>query len=81
MGLLRFHWDHFGPDAPETARHFLRHLDEFCQRNAIEGYRHWVTEHPLHSVSTLECDEKHLAIIRDPLRPKRAERVLDGPAT
>ena len=35
MGLLRFHWDFFGPDAEPTAEHFLKHLDEFCAREGI----------------------------------------------
>lgn len=77
MGLLRFHWDFFGPDAPQTAAHFLHHVDEFCARNAITGQRHWTTALPLRVTATLECDEAHLAVIRDSLRPKRAERVLE----
>lgn len=77
MGLLRFHWDFFGADAAETARHFLRHADEFCARNGISGQRHWATVLQSHTTATLECDEQHLRTIRDALRPKRAERVLD----
>lgn len=77
MSLLRFHWDFFGPDALETAQHFLRHVDEFCSRSGIEGHRHWTTALPVRVTATLECDEQHLAIVRDGLRPKRAERVLE----
>ncbi len=75
MPLLRFHWDFFGPDAPETAEHFLRHVDEFCAKETITGYRHWVTKLPVRCTATLECDESHLILVRDRLRPKRAERV------
>lgn len=75
MPLLRFHWDFFGPDAPETAEHFLRHVDEFCAKETITTYRHWVTKLPVHCTATLECDESHLILVRDRLRPKRAERV------
>jgi hypothetical protein len=77
MGLLRFHWDFFGPDAPQTADHFLRHLDQFCAREGITGQTHWVTQEPARSIATVECDEQHLKVIRDSLRPKRAERVLE----
>lgn len=75
MALLRFHWDFFGPDAPVTAEHFLRHVDEFCARQGITGQRHWVTALPVRCTATLECDEMHLVLVRDRLRPKRAERV------
>jgi hypothetical protein len=77
MGLLRFHWDFFGPDAVRTAEHFLHHLDQFCAKEGVDGYRHWTTDQKIRAVATLECNELHLALIRDRLRPKRAERVLD----
>ena len=32
-----FCWDFFGPRAEGTARHFLRHLDDFLQRERVEG--------------------------------------------
>lgn len=79
MATLRFHWDFFGPDAPETAAHFLRHVDEFCAREGVDGQRHWVTEQPVRCTATLECDEVHLNVVRDALRPVRAERVLEQP--
>jgi hypothetical protein len=77
MPLLRFHWDFFGPDAPATAEHFLKHVGEFCARHAVTGHRHWTTKLPARVTATLECDEAHLQLIRDALRPKRAERVLE----
>lgn len=77
MGLLRFHWDFFGPDALPTAQHFLRHLDQFCAREGVSGHRHWTTDQKMRTVATMECDERYLTTIRDALRPKRAERVLD----
>ncbi len=78
MGLLRFHWDFFGPDAAATAAHFLHHVDEFCTREGIHGQRHWSMPTPAGHTATLECGEEHLALVRDRLRPKRAERVLGG---
>jgi hypothetical protein len=32
-----FCWDFFGPRAEGTARHFLRHLDDFLERERIAG--------------------------------------------
>ncbi len=77
MALLRFHWDFFGPDALPTAEHFLRHLDQFCAREGVEGHRHWTTDQKMRVVATMECDESYLVVIRDALRPKRADRVLE----
>lgn len=77
MPLLRFHWDFFGPDAEPTAEHFLKHLDEFCAREGITAHRHWVTKLPVRCTAVLECDEKHLKLVRDALRPVRGERVLE----
>ncbi len=75
MPLLHFHWDFRGPDAQPTADHFRKHLDEFCQREGIEPHRAWISGLQVRWIVTLECDEQHLAIVRDRLRPKRAERV------
>ena len=77
MGLLRFHWDFFGPDAMTTAEHFLRHVDEFCAGEGISDQRHWVAAVEVRCTAILECDEKHLLLVRDRLKPKRGERVLD----
>jgi len=77
MSLLRFHWDFFGPDALQTAEHFLHHVDEFCARNSISGHRRWTTALPVRVTATLECDEAHMKVIRDALKPKRADRVLE----
>ncbi|MCB0795286.1 MAG: hypothetical protein KDB88_11170 [Flavobacteriales bacterium] len=77
MGLLRFHWDFFGPDALNTANHFREHLEQFCTHEGITGHRHWSTGMPRRCIATLECGEEHLVLVRDRLKPKRAERVLD----
>lgn len=60
-----------------TAEHFLEHVDEFCTKHGIDGHQHWITAVPARCTATLECEEEHLTIVRDRLRPKRAERVLE----
>jgi len=75
--LIRLHWDFFGPDAPKTAEHFLKHLDQFCAREKITGYRHWVSEQTIRSTAVMECEEQYLKLLRDALRPVRGERVLE----
>jgi hypothetical protein len=77
MSLLRFHWDFFGPDAQPTAEHFLRHLDTFCTREGIDSYRHWVSRSAVGSTASLECEDVYLKLVRDALRPKRGEKVLE----
>jgi hypothetical protein len=77
MPLLRFHWDFFGPDAETTAKHFLKHIDDFCARNGIRDYEHGITRQVVRCTAVLECDEQHLKVIREALRPVRGERVLE----
>jgi hypothetical protein len=77
MARLRFHWDFFGPDAVVTAEHFLKHLDTFCTREGIVGHQHWITQRGIAQVAIMECDERYLVLVRDALRPKRGERVLE----
>jgi hypothetical protein len=78
MPTLRFHWDFLGPDAPITAKHFCHHLEEFCEMHRIAEQRTLTTDLPGRSVASLECDEKHMLLVRDLLRPKRAERLVEG---
>jgi hypothetical protein len=76
MPTLRFHWDFFGPDAAPTAEHFVKHVHEFCDREGITERRAWATPSAVGATATLECHEMHLLLVRDRLRPKRAERLL-----
>ena len=55
--------------------HFCKHLEEFCAREGISSRRTWVTALPVKCIATLECAEEHLKLVRDRLRPRRAERV------
>lgn len=76
MPTLRFHWDFFGPDAVPTSEHFVKHLHEFCDREGIAERKAWHTPSGAGCIATLECDEAHMILVRDRLRPKRAERLL-----
>ncbi|MFZ1686071.1 MAG: hypothetical protein WAU70_01535 [Flavobacteriales bacterium] len=75
MPLLRFHWDFFGPDAAPTAEHFVKHLHQFCDKEGITERSAWTTSLPIRCTATLECDEQHMLLVRDRLKPKRAERI------
>ena len=67
-----FCWDFFGPRAERTARHFLRHLDEFLQRERVEGCRTAV-EAPRSNQWTVTCHTPPAAAeaVRAALRPRR----------
>lgn len=75
MPILRFHWDFLGPDAEPTAKHFCHHLEEFCEMHGIADPRTYTTMEGRRCVASMECDEKHMILVRDHLRPKRAERL------
>ncbi|MGV9013685.1 MAG: hypothetical protein ACOH13_13920 [Flavobacteriales bacterium] len=75
MPTLRFHWDFLGPDAQGTAEHFCHHVEEFCATNSIADPRTFTTMVQGRCVASLECDEKHMLLVRDRLLPKRAERL------
>lgn len=75
MPTLCFHWDFLGPDARITAEHFCHHLEEFCELHHIANPRTFTSPAQNRWVASLECDEKHLVLVRDHLRPKRAERL------
>ena len=76
MPTLRFHWDFLGLDAQPTAEHFCKHLVEFCTSEGIAEPRTFTTMVQGRCVASLECDEKHMVLVRDRLRPKRAERLV-----
>ena len=67
-----FCWDFFGPRAEGTARHFLRHLDEFLQREHVEGCSTAV-EAPRAGQWTVTCSTPESAAtgVRQALRPRR----------
>lgn len=69
---VTFYWDFFGPNATGTATHFEKHLREFLEKNAVQGF----------STGTESAGEDHLAaycvtpghaveIVEKALRPRR----------
>ena len=69
-----YYWDFFGPRAEGTAKHFVRHLNEFFEKNGIVGCE----------VDTASAGQGHVAarcrapleaedVIERALRPQRME--------
>lgn len=44
----------------------------------IAGQRTFTTMVQNRCVASMECDEQHMILVRDHLRPKRAERLVEG---
>jgi hypothetical protein len=71
-GEVTFYWDFFGPRGEGTARHFLRHLDEFLGREGVAGCATSV-EAPAANQWTVSCRAPAAAVepVRRALRPRR----------
>lgn len=67
-----YHWDFFGPDAQQTAEHFVRHLDEFIAREALEGCETGAaSEQPGHHGAWCRAPESLEQTLVRSLRPQR----------
>lgn len=66
-------WDYFGADAMGTATHFRAHLDEFLDREGLEGCETGVeiTEPGRSAAAWCRCPEALVATIGRALRPRR----------
>jgi pimeloyl-ACP methyl ester carboxylesterase len=72
--LVTFHWDHFGPQARPTAEHFLIHLDEFLEREAIDASRCTTgvhSESPAHAAAYCTAPARYEDLLVTALRPRR----------
>lgn len=80
--LPTLYWDFHGPTAQGTAEHFHRHLDEFLQRERLEGCETGVTiiEAGRHAAAWCRSPKALVATLRGALRPRRADLAgLDEP--
>ena len=69
---ITFFWDFFGPRAEGTARHFLRHLEEFLQREAVSDCVAEVAAVKAgHWAVSCRTPLDTAAVVRAALRPRR----------
>lgn len=68
-------WDFYGPTAQGTAEHFHRHLDEFLQREQLEGCETGVSiiTAGRHAAAWCRCPAAIVDAIRGALRPRRVD--------
>lgn len=77
--LPTLYWDFYGPTAQGTAEHFHRHLDEFLQREQLEGCETGLSiiEPGRHAAAWCRCPVALVTTIRGALRPRRVDLVGD----
>lgn len=70
--MKKYFWDFRGPTAVGTAEHFREHLDEFLQREGIEGCETGTeSEGPGHGAAWCRAPAAAEAAIERALRPRR----------
>lgn len=70
--MRRLYWDFHGGQAPGTAEHFRRHLDEFLAREGIEGCSTGTEGYTaLHHAAWCDTPADHAELIIARLRPRR----------
>ena len=77
--MKTYYWDFFGPAAAQTAAHFLKHLAEFLENNAIEGCRlDLASAGDGHQAARCQAPEAAQTVIERSLRPKRIESLTNS---
>lgn len=70
--MTTLYWDFHGPDAPGTAEHYRRHLEQFLGVNALHGCRTGVREEaPGHHAVWCETPPEWVEAVAKALRPRR----------
>lgn len=72
-------WDFHGGDAQETAKHHVRHLEQFMARENYEMIRGFTQSNAdTHCMACMTVWEKDVFTLRDALKPHRAVVVDEG---
>lgn len=73
---IKLLWDFRGPDAKETAKHHVIHLQEFAVVENLTYHETNIKElNPMFCSAFITVDEKDMKIFRDALKPHRGELV------
>jgi hypothetical protein len=72
VGDTTFYWDFYGPRAEGTARHFVKHLDEFLHRERVDGCASGVEQlGAAHWAAWCRTPPGAVEAIRRALKPRR----------
>ncbi|MFY0627220.1 MAG: hypothetical protein JXR07_13050 [Reichenbachiella sp.] len=75
---IKLIWDMHGPDAEKTAEHHAIHLGEYAEKQSINHFGFGTTiENDLHAIAFLVVEEANMILVRDALKPHRAELYED----
>ena len=75
---IKLIWDMHGPHAKGTAEHHAVHLGEYVEKNSIDQFGFGADMlSDTHAIAFLAVDEKDMIIVRDALKPQRAEVFED----
>mgnify|MGYP006141760153 CR=1 FL=1 len=77
MKKVKLIWEFFGEDAKETAKHHATHLNEFCSKEKFSFFESGTEETTSMSIAFLTVEENNMIAVRNALRPKRGEWVVD----
>ncbi len=74
---IKIIWDFRGEDGYQTAKHHAIHLKEFCDKNQLD-YQIVDAEklNDFHTIAYIVTKKQNVVIIRDALKPHRAEVVV-----
>jgi hypothetical protein len=73
---IKIIWDFRGEFSEKTAAHHAIHLKEFCEKHSIETDEIGVdTKSEFYHLAFIITSKENIAIIRDVLKPHRAEVV------
>ena len=71
---IKLIWDFRGPAAQKTAEHHVVHLKEFITLEALQlNISGHATYSNMHSIAYMVVEESNMIVVRDALKPHRAE--------
>ena len=74
--LIKIIWDFRGEESKEIAKHHAIHLKEFCEKENVPFKEIDFTElSDFYTIAFIITDKSNVKIIRDALKPHRAEVV------
>ncbi|QCX52617.1 hypothetical protein [Elizabethkingia sp. JS20170427COW] len=71
---IKMIWDFRGMDAQKIAEHHVHHLEEFIEREHLQNHIFGVENFSeMYSIAFMVVEESEMIMVRDALRPNRAE--------
>ena len=79
MQKIKIIWDFRGEDNLEIAKHHAIHLKEFCLKENVDFLDiNFSNISEFHTIAFIVTTKNNVVIIRDSLKPHRAEIVIEN---